>query len=169
MRGASNGLNVMTIEDPIEYELSALGESISQAQVNSKKGVTFANGLRHILRQDPDVIMVGEIRDEPTARIAVQASLTGHLVLSTLHTNDSVGAITRLADLGIERFSHREFARGRHGAAAGPSLTWRVRWARMRGLRRHRLPRPDRPVRVAEVDAARRRRHRRRAHASGAL
>lgn len=99
-----NGLNVMTIEDPIEYELSALGESISQAQVNTKKGVTFANGLRHILRQDPDVIMVGEIRDEPTARIAVQASLTGHLVLSTLHTNDSVGAISRLADLGIERF-----------------------------------------------------------------
>jgi general secretion pathway protein E len=126
--GASNGLNVMTIEDPIEYELSALGESISQAQVNSKKGVTFANGLRHILRQDPDVIMVGEIRDEPTARIAVQASLTGHLVLSTLHTNDSVGAITRLADLGIERFliasslagaMAQRLVRRSHGACAG--------------------------------------------------
>ncbi|XOV76055.1 MAG: GspE/PulE family protein [Phycisphaerales bacterium] len=94
----------MTIEDPIEYELGSSQLAISQAQVNTKKGVTFASGLRHILRQDPDVIMVGEIRDAETARIAIQASLTGHLVFSTLHTNDAASAITRLADLGIERY-----------------------------------------------------------------
>ncbi len=97
-------LNVMTIEDPIEYELSTAGVAISQSQVNTKKGVTFASGLRHILRQDPDVVMVGEIRDEETARTAVQASLTGHLVFSTLHTNDSASAVTRLVDLGIEPY-----------------------------------------------------------------
>lgn len=100
----AGGLNVMTIEDPIEYELSSAGIAVSQAQVNTKKGVTFARGLRHILRQDPDVVMVGEIRDEETARIAIQASLTGHLVLATLHTNDSAGAPTRLVDLGIEPY-----------------------------------------------------------------
>ena len=97
-------LNIMTIEDPIEYELSSLGIPISQSQVNVKKGVNFANGLRHILRQDPDVIMVGEIRDAETARIAIQASLTGHLVFSTLHTNDAVSAVTRLIDLGVEPY-----------------------------------------------------------------
>jgi general secretion pathway protein E len=97
-------LNIMTIEDPIEYELGSSQLAISQAQVNTKKGVTFASGLRHILRQDPDVVMVGEIRDAETARIAIQASLTGHLVFSTLHTNDATSAITRLADLGIERY-----------------------------------------------------------------
>jgi general secretion pathway protein E len=97
-------LNILTIEDPIEYELSAAGIAISQAQVNDKKGVTFATGLRHILRQDPDVVMVGEIRDAQTARIAIQASLTGHLVFSTLHTNDAAGAVTRLIDLGLEPY-----------------------------------------------------------------
>ena len=97
-------LNIMTIEDPVEYDLSTAGLTISQTQLNSKKGVSFAAGLRHILRQDPDVIMVGEIRDEETARIAVQASLTGHLVLSTLHTNDASSAIARLLDLGVEPF-----------------------------------------------------------------
>jgi general secretion pathway protein E len=97
-------VNIMTIEDPIEYELSTVGLAISQAQVNPRKGVTFATGLRHILRQDPDVVMVGEIRDAETARIAVQSSLTGHLVFSTLHTNDAAGAITRLIDLGIEPY-----------------------------------------------------------------
>ena len=97
-------LNIMTIEDPIEYELSSLGIPISQSQVNVKKGVNFANGLRHILRQDPDVIMIGEIRDAETARIAIQASLTGHLVFSTLHTNDAVSAVTRLIDLGVEPY-----------------------------------------------------------------
>ena len=92
--------NIMTVEDPIEYFL----DGINQTQVNSKIGMTFANGLRSILRQDPDVIMVGEIRDLETARIAVQASLTGHLVFSTLHTNTAIGAITRLRDMGVEPF-----------------------------------------------------------------
>ena len=92
--------NIMTIEDPIEYQL----ESISQMQVASKKGMTFATSLRHVLRQDPDVIMVGEVRDIETARMAIQSSLTGHLVFSTLHTNDSAGAITRLLDLGLEPY-----------------------------------------------------------------
>lgn len=101
--GASR-VNVMTIEDPIEYELSLAGVRASQSQVNQRKGVTFATGLRHILRQDPDVVMVGEIRDEETARTAIQASLTGHLVLSTLHTNDAPSAVTRLVDLGVEPY-----------------------------------------------------------------
>lgn len=96
----SDELNVMTLEDPIEYELPG----ISQSQINLKKGVTFATGLRHILRQDPDVIMVGEIRDAETARIAIQASLTGHLVFSTLHTNSAASAVTRLIDLGVEPY-----------------------------------------------------------------
>lgn len=92
--------NIMTIEDPVEYNL----DGISQTQVNSKADMTFAKGLRAILRQDPDVVMIGEIRDVETAEIAVQSSLTGHLVLSTLHTNTAVGAITRLRDMGIEPF-----------------------------------------------------------------
>ncbi len=90
--------NILTIEDPIEYMI----EGINQVQVNEKAGVTFASALRSFLRQDPDVILVGEIRDHETAEIAVQASLTGHLVLSTLHTNDSLGAITRLVDMGTD-------------------------------------------------------------------
>jgi len=97
-------LNILTVEDPVEYDLSGPGLSISQTQVDPRKNVTFAAGLRHILRQDPDVIMVGEIRDEETARMAVQASLTGHLVLSTLHTNDAPSAVARLLDLGVEPF-----------------------------------------------------------------
>ncbi len=92
--------NIITIEDPIEYQLNGIG----QIQVNSKIDLTFAKGLRSILRQDPDVIMVGEIRDVETADIAIQASLTGHLVFSTLHTNDAAGAVTRLLDMGIEPF-----------------------------------------------------------------
>jgi len=92
--------NILTIEDPIEYQL----EGISQIQVASKKGMTFATSLRHVLRQDPDVIMVGEVRDIETARMAIQSSLTGHLVFSTLHTNDSAGAISRLLDLGVEPY-----------------------------------------------------------------
>ena len=92
--------NILTVEDPIEYQLDGIG----QTQVNPKVDMTFARGLRAILRQDPDVVMVGEIRDLETAQIAVQASLTGHLVLSTLHTNSAVGAVTRLADMGIEPF-----------------------------------------------------------------
>jgi general secretion pathway protein E len=90
----------MTVEDPIEYYIDGVG----QTQVNTKVEMTFARGLRAILRQDPDVVMVGEIRDLDTAQIAVQASLTGHLVLSTLHTNSAVGAVTRLRDMGIEPF-----------------------------------------------------------------
>ncbi|QXH51209.1 type II secretion system ATPase GspE [Pseudomonas fakonensis] len=90
--------NILTVEDPIEYHLPGIG----QTQVNGKVDMTFARGLRAILRQDPDVVMVGEIRDRETADVAVQASLTGHLVLSTLHTNSALGAITRLADMGID-------------------------------------------------------------------
>ena len=92
--------NILTVEDPIEYHL----EGIGQTQVNPKVDMTFSRGLRAILRQDPDVVMVGEIRDRDTAEIAVQASLTGHLVLSTLHTNSAIGAITRLVDMGVEPF-----------------------------------------------------------------
>jgi general secretion pathway protein E len=92
--------NILTIEDPVEYLLPGIG----QTQVNTKVDMTFARGLRAILRQDPDVVMIGEIRDQETASIAVQASLTGHLVLSTLHTNTAIGAITRLKDMGIEPF-----------------------------------------------------------------
>jgi general secretion pathway protein E len=92
--------NIITIEDPIEYQL----EGISQIQIASKKGMTFVTALRHVLRQDPDVIMVGEVRDEETARMVIQSSLTGHLVFSTLHTNDSAGAITRMLDLGVEPY-----------------------------------------------------------------
>lgn len=92
--------NIMTVEDPIEYYLDGIG----QTQVNNKVSMTFAKGLRAILRQDPDVVMVGEIRDAETAQIAVQASLTGHLVLSTLHTNTATGAVVRLRDMGIEAF-----------------------------------------------------------------
>ncbi|HEY5622767.1 MAG TPA: type II secretion system ATPase GspE [Gammaproteobacteria bacterium] len=92
--------NILTVEDPIEYYIDGIG----QTQVNTKVAMTFAKGLRAILRQDPDVVMVGEIRDLETAEIAVQASLTGHLVLSTLHTNTAVGAVTRLRDMGVEPF-----------------------------------------------------------------
>ena len=92
--------NILTVEDPIEYDLVGIG----QTQVNAKINMTFAKGLRAILRQDPDVVMVGEIRDLETAQIAIQASLTGHLVLSTLHTNSAIGAITRLDDMGVEPF-----------------------------------------------------------------
>lgn len=92
--------NVLTLEDPIEYQL----DGISQTQINEKKGLTFASGLRNVLRQDPDVIMVGEIRDEETAKMAIQSALTGHLVFSTLHTNDAASAVTRLLELGIEPF-----------------------------------------------------------------
>lgn len=92
--------NILTVEDPVEYDLPGIG----QTQVNTKVDMTFARGLRAILRQDPDVVMVGEIRDGETAAIAVQASLTGHLVLSTLHTNSAAGAVTRLRDMGVEPF-----------------------------------------------------------------
>lgn len=92
--------NIITIEDPIEYQL----EGVNQVQINTKAGVTFAGGLRSILRQDPNIIFVGEIRDQETAGIALEAAQTGHLLLSTLHTNDAPGTISRLVDLGIEPF-----------------------------------------------------------------
>ncbi len=93
-------VNIITVEDPVEYQLAG----VNQVQINPKAGLTFATGLRSFLRQDPDIIMVGEIRDEETARIAIHAALTGHLVLSTLHTNDAPGAVARLADMGVEPF-----------------------------------------------------------------
>ena len=92
--------NIITIEDPVEYQLKGIG----QIQINPRIGLTFASGLRSILRQDPDIIMVGEIRDYDTAEIAIQASLTGHLVLSTLHTTDASSAVARLLDMGMEPF-----------------------------------------------------------------
>jgi general secretion pathway protein E len=92
--------NIMTVEDPIEYELPGVG----QTQVNARIELDFAKALRAILRQDPDIIMIGEIRDYETAQIAIQASLTGHLVLATLHTNDAASAVTRLTDMGVEPF-----------------------------------------------------------------
>jgi len=93
-------VNVITVEDPVEYRLPG----INQVQVNNKAGLTFASALRSILRSDPDIVLIGEIRDHETAQIAVEASLTGHLVLSTLHTNDAPSAITRLTEMGIEPF-----------------------------------------------------------------
>ncbi|MGH7533298.1 MAG: ATPase, T2SS/T4P/T4SS family [Gemmatimonadales bacterium] len=103
------GVNIVTVEDPVEYRLS---NNIVQVQVNPKAGLTFASALRSILRQDPDVVLVGEIRDIETAQVAVQASLTGHLVLSTLHTNDAPNAVTRLMDMGLEGFKIASALRG---------------------------------------------------------
>jgi type II secretory ATPase GspE/PulE/Tfp pilus assembly ATPase PilB-like protein/ActR/RegA family two-component response regulator len=104
----SEGINIVTVEDPVEYRI----QGIVQVQVNEKAGLTFASALRSILRQDPDVVLVGEIRDKETAQIAIQASLTGHLVLSTLHTNDAPNAVTRLMDIGIEGFKIATALRG---------------------------------------------------------
>src|SRR6185312_6077092 len=92
--------NILTIEDPVEYQVAGIG----QVQVRPNIGLTFAGGLRSFLRQDPDIIMVGEIRDHETAEIAIHASLTGHLVFSTLHTNDSAGAIARLVEMDVQPF-----------------------------------------------------------------
>ena len=108
-------LNILTVEDPVEYQLQGIG----QMAINPKIGLTFAAGLRSFLRQDPDVIMVGEIRDRETAEIAIQASLTGHLVFSTVHTNDAAGAITRLVDMGVEPFLVASLADRGDGPAAG--------------------------------------------------
>ena len=105
----AEGINIVTVEDPVEYRL---GKNIVQVQTNEKTGLTFASALRSILRQDPDVLLVGEIRDLETAQIAVQASLTGHLVLSTLHTNDAPNTVTRLVDMGVEAFQIGAALRG---------------------------------------------------------
>ncbi len=104
----SEGLNIVTVEDPVEYRM----KGIVQVQVHERAGLTFASALRSILRQDPDVVLVGEIRDRETAQIAVEASLTGHLVLSTLHTNDASNAVTRLSDIGVESFKIGSALRG---------------------------------------------------------
>ena len=118
-------LNILTIEDPVEYQL----EGISQTQVQPKIDLTFASGLRSFLRHDPDVIMVGEIRDVETAEIAITASLTGHFVLSTIHTNDAAGAITRLVDMGIEPFLVASSHGRPHGPAPGPAALYGLRRA----------------------------------------
>jgi len=104
----TEGVNIVTVEDPVEYRM----QGIVQVQVQEKAGLTFGSALRSILRQDPNVILVGEIRDKETAQIAVQASLTGHLVLSTLHTNDAANAVTRLVDIGVEAYKIAAALRG---------------------------------------------------------
>ena len=161
--------NILTIEDPVEYQVPG----ISQIQVRANIGLTFANGLRSFLRQDPDVIMVGEIRDHETGEIAIHAALTGHVVFSTLHTNDAAGAVTRLVDMGLEPFPRRlVFERRRrpasrsarllelHGASqvrAGGAPRHRHpagrdgqlhEGARLRAVQRHGLPGPRRPLRA---------------------
>ena len=130
------GINIVTVEDPVEYRL---GSNIVQVQTNEKTGLTFATALRSILRQDPDIVLVGEIRDVETAQIAVQASLTGHLVLSTLHTNDAPNTITRLVDMGLEPF--------KIGAALRGVLAQRL-MRRICPICRSRQPRSELPARI---------------------
>ncbi len=113
---------IITTEDPVEYQL----EGINQIQVHAKIGLTFAASLRSILRHDPDIVLVGEIRDAETAENAIQASLTGHLVFSTLHTNDAAGAYTRIVDMGIEPFLVASTVEGVMGTASGASALQRV-------------------------------------------
>ncbi len=158
-------VNVITVEDPVEYRLPG----INQVQTNPKAGLTFASALRSILRSDPDIVLIGEIRDHETASIAIEASLTGHLVLSTLHTNDAASAVTRLVEMGIEpflvgsaldavvaqRLCRSLCSRCRAPVRAGSRRAGaaRLRAAgrrpralpsrRLQRLRRHRLPRPD--------------------------
>ena len=133
---ATREINITTIEDPIEM----VYEEFNQTAVQTKIGITFAEALRHILRQDPDVIMVGEIRDSETAQYAIQAALTGHLVFSTLHTNDAATSISRLIDLGVEPLPHQLDAGRRDGAAPGaphlPALLDRALPRRARRCRR---------------------------------
>ena len=136
----------MTVEDPIEYELPGIG----QTQVNAKIDLDFAKALRAILRQDPDVIMIGEIRDYETAQIAIQASLTGHLVLATLHTNDAASAVTRLTDMGVEPFLLSSSLLGVLAQRLVRKLCVRrcAGGARLRALRPDRLPGPHRHLRA---------------------
>ncbi|MBI3983406.1 MAG: Flp pilus assembly complex ATPase component TadA [Gemmatimonadetes bacterium] len=140
----SEGVNIVTVEDPVEYRLAG----IVQVQVHEKAGLTFAAALRSILRQDPDVVLVGEIRDKETAQIAVQASLTGHLVLSTLHTNDAPNAVTRLVDIGIEGF---KIATALRGAVAQRLMrrlcpTCKEVWVETIPAKLHRWIPPDTPL-----------------------
>ncbi len=131
------GINIVTVEDPVEYRL---GKNIVQVQTNEKTGLTFAAALRSILRQDPDIVLVGEIRDLETAQIAIQASLTGHLVLSTLHTNDAPNTLTRLVDMGLEAF--------KIGAALRGIVAQRL-MRRLCPVCRERLPASEIPPRIA--------------------
>ena len=171
--------NILTVEDPVEYDLPG----ISQIQVNARIDMTFAVALRAILRQDPDIIMIGEIRDLETAQIAVQASLTGHLVLATLHTNDAVSAVTRLVDMGVEPFllarrclayspsawcgacariagSKRTAARGWLPCLQPDRLQWAHRHPRaVRDRRRDPPPGPPGPRRAGSPRSRPRRRH----------
>ena len=166
----ATALNIMTVEDPIEYDL----DGISQTQVNTRIEMSFARALRTILRQDPDVVMIGEIRDLETAQIAVQASLTGHLVFATLHTNDAVSAVTRLVDMGVEPFllasSLIGVVRAAPGAPAVPGMPQALRrrrsttagagpradrrnplfGTRLRRLQSFGLSRPHRHLRIAD-------------------
>ena len=151
-------MNIVTVEDPIEYRLPG----IVQVQVNEKAGLTFASALRSIMRQDPDVVLIGEIRDRETAEIAIQASLTGHLVLSTLHTNDAPSAVTRLIDIGVASYKIATAVKG----VLAQRLVRRVvrvvsrRRRRVRDVRRLRIPRPPGARRgadrIARVRATRR-------------
>jgi type II secretory ATPase GspE/PulE/Tfp pilus assembly ATPase PilB-like protein/ActR/RegA family two-component response regulator len=140
----SEGVNIVTVEDPVEYRI----QGIVQVQVNEKAGLTFASALRSILRQDPDVVLVGEIRDKETAQIAVQASLTGHLVLSTLHTNDAPNAVTRLVDIGIEGFKIASALRGVVGQRLMRRLcpTCKEVWVESIPPKLHRWIPPDTPL-----------------------
>ena len=160
---------IITIEDPVEYQL----RGVNQIQVSEKAGLTFARGLRSILRHDPDVILIGEIRDQETAQIAVQASLTGHLVFSTLHTNDAPGALTRLVDMGVEPYlvassleavlaqrlvrvlceqckqpDHSPAAAGLQGAGGHSRQHHHLPLGRLPGMPPNRLLRPARHFRV---------------------
>ena len=135
-------VNLMTVEDPIEYAL----DGVAQTQVNARIELTFARALRSILRQDPDVVMIGEIRDLETAQIAVQASLTGHLVLATLHTNDAASAVTRLADMGVEPYLARVEPARRARAAARAHALPRLPRARRGDARGARTARADGPA-----------------------
>ena len=140
----SEGVNIVTVEDPVEYRI----QGIVQVQVNEKAGLTFAAALRSILRQDPDVVLVGEIRDKETAQIAIQASLTGHLVLSTLHTNDAPNAVTRLMDIGIEGFKIASALRGVVGQRLMRRLcpTCKEVWVESIPPKLHRWVPPDTPL-----------------------
>ena len=125
-------VNVITVEDPVEYRLVG----INQVQTNAKAGLTFASALRSILRSDPDIVLIGEIRDHETAQIAVEAALTGHLVLSTLHTNDAPSAVTRLVEMGIEPFLVGLRPRRRAGPAAVPHAVRALQGGLRAGARR---------------------------------
>ena len=139
------GVKIVTVEDPVEYQI----DGVTQIPVNRKAGFTFASALRSILRHDPDVIMVGEMRDRETAEIAIQAALTGHLVFSTLHTNDAPGGVTRLVDMGIEPYLVAATVQGIVAQRLVRVLCADCRGKGLRRMLEHRLQRPHRPLRAA--------------------